>query len=113
MEMGTNFEDEQFLEPLSVKSKTGFINEKIVKPDSTDSSFAHWERCDDMVTSWILNSLSPNLRYGLQHVSNARELWEELEDRYDQTSCCKLYQLQKEIKDLVQGTLDITDITQK
>lgn len=91
-----------------MKSKTGFINGKIVKPDSADPSFAHWERCDDMVTSWILNSLSPDLRDGLQYVNNARELWEELEDRYDQTNGCKLYQLQKEINDLVQGTLDIT-----
>ncbi|XP_049371533.1 uncharacterized protein LOC125836406 [Solanum verrucosum] len=32
----------------------------------------------------------------------------ELEERYDQTNGCKLYQLQKEINDLVQGTLDIT-----
>jgi len=61
-----------------------------------------------MVTSWILNSLSPDLRDSLQYVNNAKELWEELEDRYDQTNGCKLYQLQKEINDLVQGTLDVT-----
>ena len=30
---------------------------------------------------------------------------EELEDRYDQTNGCKLYQLQKEINELVQGAL--------
>jgi len=96
------------LRALSVKSKTGFINGKIMKPDSEDPSFAHWERCDDMVTSWILNSLSPELRDGLQYVNNARELWEELENRYDQTNGCKLYQLQKEINDLVQGSLDVT-----
>ena len=41
-------------------------------------------------------------------MSNAKELWAELEERYDQTNGCKLYQLQKEINDLVQGTLDIT-----
>ncbi|XP_049347852.1 uncharacterized protein LOC125812395 [Solanum verrucosum] len=61
-----------------------------------------------MVTYWILNSLSPNLRDGLQYVNNAKELWEELEDRYDQTNGCKLYQIQKEINDLVKGNLDIT-----
>ena len=96
------------LRALSVKNKTGFINGKIVKPSFTDPSFMQWERCDDMVTSWILNSLSPELRDSLQYVNNAKELWEELEDRYDQTNGCKLYQLQKEINDLVQGTLDIT-----
>ena len=96
------------LRALSVKNKTGFINGKIVKPSFTDPSFMQWERCDDMVTSWILNSLSPELRDSLQYVNNAKELWEELEDRYDQTNGCKLYQLQKEINDLVQGALDVT-----
>ncbi|KAH0723380.1 hypothetical protein KY289_006424 [Solanum tuberosum] len=96
------------LRALSVKSKTSFSNGKIVKPASTDPTFAHWERCDDMVTSWILNSLSPDLRDGLQYVNNAKELWEELEDPYDQTNGCKLYQIQKKINDLVQRNLDIT-----
>ncbi|XP_069151275.1 uncharacterized protein [Solanum lycopersicum] len=96
------------LRALSVKNKTGFINGKIVKPSFTDPSFMQWERCDDMVTSWVLNSLSPELRDSLQYVNNAKELWEELEDRYDQTNGCKLYQLQKEINDLIQGILDIT-----
>ncbi|XP_015159258.1 uncharacterized protein [Solanum tuberosum] len=96
------------LRALSVKSKTGFINGKVVKPNPDNPSFQQWERCDDMVTSWILNSLSPDLRDSLQYVNNAQELWDELEERYDQTNGCKLYQLQKEINDLVQGTLDVT-----
>ena len=41
-------------------------------------------------------------------MNNAKELWAELKERYDQTNGCKKYQLQKEITDLVQGTLDIT-----
>ncbi|KAH0635764.1 hypothetical protein KY289_035679 [Solanum tuberosum] len=96
------------LRALSVKSKTGFINGKIVKPNPDDPGFQQWERCDDMVTSWILNSFSPDLRDSLQYVNNAQNLWAELEERYDQTNGCKLYQLQKEINDLVQGTLDVT-----
>ncbi|XP_075107148.1 uncharacterized protein LOC142180119 [Nicotiana tabacum] len=61
-----------------------------------------------MVTSCVLNSLSKDLADSLQYVRDAKELWQELEDRYDQTNGAKLYQLQKEISDLSQGTLDIT-----
>ncbi|KAM3263280.1 hypothetical protein P3L10_000274 [Capsicum annuum] len=71
------------LRALSVKNKTGFINGKISKRDSNSPNYAQWERCDDMVTSWILNSLSKDLRDSLQYVNNAKELWDELEDRYD------------------------------
>ena len=59
--------------------------------DSAD--FAQWERCDDMVTSWLLNSLSKDLADSLQYVNNAKELWDELADRYDQANGAKLYQL--------------------
>ncbi|XP_015161797.1 uncharacterized protein [Solanum tuberosum] len=96
------------LRALSVKNKVGFINRKVQKPDPNSSTFAQWERCDDMVTSWILNSLSKDLADSLQYVNNAKELWEELADRYDQTNGAKLFQLQQEINDLVQGNLDIT-----
>ncbi|XP_049366594.1 uncharacterized protein LOC125831441 [Solanum verrucosum] len=78
------------LRALSVKSKIGFINGEVVKPNPDDPSFQQWERCDDMVTSWILNSLSPDLRDSLQYVNNAQELWAELEERYDQTNGCTL-----------------------
>lgn len=52
--------------------------------------------------SWILNSLSKDLADNLQYVNDAAELWQELEDIYDQTNRAKLYQLQKEINDLTQ-----------
>ncbi|XP_019240470.1 PREDICTED: uncharacterized protein LOC109220455, partial [Nicotiana attenuata] len=96
------------LRALSVKNKVGFINEKCKNPDANDALFDQWERCDGMVTSWILNSLSKNLADSLQYVNDAKELWKELEDWYDQTNGAKLYQLQKEVSDLSQGTFDIT-----
>lgn len=63
--------------------------------------------CDDMVTSWILNSLAKEISDSVEYVNDSVELWRELEDRYDQTNGEKLYQIQKEISDLSQGTLDI------
>ncbi|XP_049399944.1 uncharacterized protein LOC125864039 [Solanum stenotomum] len=96
------------LRGLSIKNKTGFINGKVQRPSTDSVEFSQWERCNDMVTSWILNSLSKDLRDSLQYVDNARELWIELEDMYDQTNRAKLYQLQREINDLSQGNLDIT-----
>ncbi|XP_015159452.1 uncharacterized protein [Solanum tuberosum] len=95
------------LRGLSVKNKTGFINGKVLKPPLDSPGFAQWERCDDMVTSWILNSLSKDLRDSLQYVDNAKELWDELEDKYNQPNRAKLYQLQRELSDLSQGNLDV------
>ncbi|KAK6804699.1 hypothetical protein RDI58_002483 [Solanum bulbocastanum] len=96
------------LRAISVKNKMGFITGNCVKPPPTDPTYNQWERCDDMVISWILNSLSTDIADSLQYVNNAKELWQELKDRYDQPNGAKRYQIQREINDLGQGTLDIT-----
>lgn len=96
------------LRALSAKNKLSFINGDCKKPGTNSDHIRHWERCDDMVTSWILNSLSKEISDSVEYVSNSMELWKELEDRYDQTNGAKLYQIQKDINDLTQGTLDIT-----
>ncbi|XP_075109085.1 uncharacterized protein LOC142180882 [Nicotiana tabacum] len=93
---------------LSVKNKLGFINKECKRLDPDSSKFRLWERCDDMVTSWILNSLAKEIADNVEYVADAFELWRELEDRYDQTNGTKLYQIQKEINDLSQRALDVT-----
>ncbi|XP_009611808.1 uncharacterized protein [Nicotiana tomentosiformis] len=78
------------------------------RPNPNSPQFRQWERCDDMVTSWILNSLAKEIYDSVEYVNDSVELSRELEDRYDQTNGETLYQIHKEINDLVQGTLDIT-----
>ncbi|KAH0634641.1 hypothetical protein KY290_038107 [Solanum tuberosum] len=96
------------LRVLSVKNKLGFINGDCKRPDPGTSQFRQWGRCDDMVTSWILNSLAKEIAESVEYVSDSFELWKELEDRYDQTNGAKLYQIQREINELSHGNLDIT-----
>ncbi|TMW81547.1 hypothetical protein EJD97_009005, partial [Solanum chilense] len=96
------------LRALSVKNKTGFINLKIARPSPDSDAFAQWERCDDMVTSWLLNSLSKDLADSLQYVNNVKELWDELGNRYDKDNGAKLYQFQREINEFTQDNLDVT-----
>lgn len=88
------------LRSLSVKNKLGFVTGEYPKPDTPSTMVHQWERCDDMVTSWILNSLSKEIADSVEYVTNSEELWKELQDRYDQTNGAKLYQIQKEINDL-------------
>ncbi|XP_016487482.1 uncharacterized protein LOC107807587 [Nicotiana tabacum] len=96
------------LQALSVKNKLGFINGESRRPSPDSPQFHQWERYDDMVTSWMLNSLAKEISDIVEYVNDSVELWRELEDRYDQTNGAKLYQIQKEINDLAQGSLDIT-----
>lgn len=46
---------------LTVKSKLAFINGECKNPSSIASTHRQRKRCDNMVTSWILNSLSKDI----------------------------------------------------
>ncbi|XP_009794172.2 uncharacterized protein LOC142164819 [Nicotiana tabacum] len=63
------------LRALLVKNKVGFITGKCKKPNADEATYDQWARCDDMVTSWILNSLSKDLADSLQYVNDAKKLW--------------------------------------
>nr|XP_009781891.1 PREDICTED: uncharacterized protein LOC104230712 [Nicotiana sylvestris] len=92
---------------LSVKNKFGFIDGTFYQSDVTSTDFKHWNRCNDMVISWILNSLSKDIAESVLYSKTANGIWKELEVRFGQCNGAQLYQLQKELSDIVQGTSDI------
>ncbi|XP_060216842.1 uncharacterized protein LOC132644272 [Lycium barbarum] len=92
---------------LAAKNKLGFIDGtcKAPLPDSPEHKL--WDRCNNMVTSWLLKSLSKDIAGSVLYSKSARELWEDLEDRFGQPNGAKLYQLQKELVDSTQGASGI------
>jgi hypothetical protein len=48
---------------LNAKSKLGFIDGTIAMPSAKSQPDAHasWRKCNDMILSWILNSITPDL----------------------------------------------------
>ncbi|XP_055803417.1 uncharacterized protein LOC129872456 [Solanum dulcamara] len=69
--------------------------------------YGGWRRCNDMVLSWLLNSLSKEISDSVIYSKTAKALWTDLEERFGQSNGAKLYHLQKELSDLVQGSNDI------
>ena len=49
------------IKALSAKNKSGFFNGTITKPSTTDENYVLWKLCDDMVASWIMNAIIPEL----------------------------------------------------
>lgn len=85
---------------LSVKNKVGFIDGTHSEPVHGSPDLKLWSRCNDMVISWLLNSLSKEIASSVIYAKIARDLWKEFEDKFGQSNG---YHLQKKLNDLVQG----------
>ncbi|XP_019253509.1 PREDICTED: uncharacterized protein LOC109232261 [Nicotiana attenuata] len=84
-----------------------FDDGSITEPTTSSPSFKAWNMCNDMVISCLLNSLSKEIAESVLYSKTAKEIWKELEDRFGQSNGALLYQLQKELSDLVQGNSDV------
>ncbi|KAL8101298.1 hypothetical protein AgCh_033250 [Apium graveolens] len=54
---------------FSAKNKLGFVDGSIVAPNVTADEFMFWERCKNLVISWLL----ANLDYAITKRSNAED----------------------------------------
>lgn len=92
---------------LTTKNKVGFINGSCPEPEINSNLYTSWTRCNNMVISWLLNSLSKEISESVIISSTAKDLWNELEERFGQSCGTRLFQLQKELSILNQGSNDI------
>nr|GMD29358.1 uncharacterized protein LOC109148506 [Ipomoea batatas] len=77
---------------LSCKNKIAFVNGPITKPSSDDlEKFLAWERCNNMVMSWIVRTLSPTIGRSVMWIDTAYGIWNNLRRSQKgiihQTSC--------------------------
>ena len=81
---GDNFENgrRSVTIALSAKQKLAFIDGSYEKPATNSPLFPHWQRCNDKVLSWLLNSLHKNIRDSVLFCEKANDMWSELNKRY-------------------------------
>ncbi|RVW78001.1 Retrovirus-related Pol polyprotein from transposon TNT 1-94 [Vitis vinifera] len=95
---------------LTVKNKVQFIDGSIVSP-SIDQLVKHtaWLRANNLVLSWLMNSISKEIRNSLLFVVSAVDLWTELKVRYLRSDGPRVFQLEKSLSCISQGALSVTE----
>lgn len=67
---------------LSAKNKIRFIDGSIKQlGDALATESQQWNRCNDMVKSWLLNSISKELSLSVIYCKLASEIWVDLKER--------------------------------
>ena len=92
---------------LISKNKMGFLNGSIPVPASTNPLFPHWEHCNTLLMSWILNSVSPSIAQSIIFFKNAAAIWTNLKESFSQGDLLRVAELHEEIYSLKQGSASI------
>lgn len=95
---------------LITKNKVGFIDGSFPCPeDSFDPGYDAWHRCNNLVHSWIVNSVTPNIAQSILFVESAADVWIELKERFAQGNSVRVAELQQELYMFKQGTLSVSE----
>ncbi|XXG72616.1 hypothetical protein AAC387_Pa07g1674 [Persea americana] len=71
---------------LRAKRKIGFVDGTIEKPIEGDPEIEDWWTVNSTIVSWIFNTIEPKLRLTLTYRENAKELWEDIKQRFSVTN---------------------------
>jgi hypothetical protein len=95
---------------LNSKNKLGFVNGSIKAPSEeiNHEEYAAWSRCNDMVHSWIINTLNPEISDSVIYYSTAHEVWEDLHERFSQSNAPRIFEIQRDIACLRQEQLSVS-----
>ncbi|XP_058751321.1 uncharacterized protein LOC131624360 [Vicia villosa] len=77
------------------KNKLWFIDGTLNRPDISDPNHVLWNRCNNMVMTWITNSIYKEIYESVLWIDSAKEIWEELHERYHQGDIFRISDLQE------------------
>ncbi|XP_047317262.1 uncharacterized protein LOC124920751 [Impatiens glandulifera] len=86
---------------LEAKSKLGFIDGSLVVRKESEV-FDKWRKMDCLVRSWILNTMSDEIKSNYSSTTTALDLWLDIKERYQENNGPQSYQIQKAISNLRQ-----------
>ncbi|XP_019155113.1 PREDICTED: uncharacterized protein LOC109151977 [Ipomoea nil] len=94
---------------LSSKNKLGFVNGMIKMPSSDDRKFFFWERCNNMVVTWIARVLSPTIARSVLWIDTAEGVWLDLQKRFSKQAVFRIAKIQARIYQTKQDSSTVNE----
>ncbi|XP_075486301.1 uncharacterized protein LOC142525900 [Primulina tabacum] len=93
---------------LRAKNKLGFITGSYRKPAENHPTLHQWDRCNVIVLSWIMSSVSKEIFSGIIYCTVTASVWSDLQERFDKICGSRIYSLHREISLFSQGASNIS-----
>ncbi|XP_019234774.1 PREDICTED: uncharacterized protein LOC109215209 [Nicotiana attenuata] len=90
------------------KNKLCLVDGSTSKEDFGSGLAHQWDRCNAIVTSWLMSNVSKDLVTGVLFSSNACTVWDAFKEQFDKVNGSRLYYLHKEIFTMTQGICSVS-----
>lgn len=67
-----------------------------------------WERVNAIVMAWVMNSATKDLLSGVVYLTEASQVWKDLQECFDKPNGTQIFLLLKQINTLSQGSMNIS-----
>lgn len=98
---------------LTIKNKKGFVDGTLTRPTHNPDEQRQWDRCNTLVKTWLLGSMSKDISGSVIHCKDARGMWLELHERFSHTNIVSLFHIENAIHDCEQGATSVTSFFTK
>jgi hypothetical protein len=94
---------------LGAKNKLVFIDDSLPIPDLRDLNRSAWKRCNHLVHSWIINSVTEQIAQTLIFHENCIDAWEDLLEPFSKIDRIRIANLRSSINNLKRGSKSVLE----
>nr|GME12870.1 UBN2_3 domain-containing protein [Ipomoea batatas]GME14534.1 UBN2_3 domain-containing protein [Ipomoea batatas] len=94
---------------LKGRNKFFFVDGSLPMPDVAHPDHTRWHRVNNMVMSWILNSIHSSLANTVLYSTDAASAWTDLKERFSTANGPRIYEIEKRIATFSQRDASIAD----
>ncbi|XP_034696491.1 uncharacterized protein LOC117929247 [Vitis riparia] len=92
------------------KEKDDYITGASAAPETTASTYKKWIAENNMVMSWLVNSMTPDIGENFLSFDTAKEIWDIAKETFsDKENTSEIIQIEGILHDLRQGNLTVTE----
>ncbi|KAL3538213.1 hypothetical protein ACH5RR_001579 [Cinchona calisaya] len=108
---GANYQSwsKAMIHALTAKNKLGFIDGSLQAPSQEEkpTEFALWNQCNSLILSWLTHSIETDMAEGVIHAKTAYQVWSDFKDQFSQKNAPAIFQIQKSIATISQGSMSV------
>ncbi|XP_019085451.1 PREDICTED: uncharacterized protein LOC109126389 [Camelina sativa] len=93
---------------LNVRNKLRFINGTISKTFEEHHDFGVWLRCNDIVLTWLMNSVDKKIGQSLLFIPTAEGIWKNILSRYKQDDAPRIFAIKQKLRKIFQGSMYVS-----